>query len=91
MTNDPRESRPAQGSIFGKRNKKISTSLDPETVEILEAKARLLGYSTFSEFVADVLTINARGVSMLTTLHAERLKAAATIGAELPPLSEGSD
>lgn len=85
MTDDTRESRPAHPSIFGKRTKKISTSLDEGTVEILQAKARALGYPTFAEFLADVLTANARGVSTVGSLLVERLKAAATIGAESKP------
>lgn len=86
----PKESRPANASIFGKRTEKVSTSLDEGTVQILKAKARALGYATFAEYMAEVLTINARGVSMVTNLHVERVKAAATIGVETPPSEEQS-
>lgn len=81
----PRESRPANAGVFGKRTEKVSTSLDPETKRLATAKARALGYTTLAEWMADLITVNVRGLGAVTTLLADRLKAAVTIGAESNP------
>lgn len=76
----PRQSRPARGGVFGKRTETVKTLVDPETKEIHERRARLLGYSTLSEYLAELLTVNAHGLDVVKSMHAERLDGVASIG-----------
>lgn len=78
-----RESRPSNPSVFGKRTAAVKTTVDPDTKLLLEAKARALGYPTLAEFLADVLTANARGVFMVKSVMNDRIERAVRIGPEL--------
>lgn len=80
MSGPAKLSRPAHAWAFGKRNRPAKTMLDDETLDLAKRKARLLGYSSFAEFMADVVTVNVRGEDAVATLHAERLRMAARIG-----------
>lgn len=80
MTARAKESRPAHAWAFGKRDKPAKTMLDAETLELAHKKARLLGYTTFAEWMADVLTGNVRGADQVATVHAERIRRACETG-----------
>lgn len=85
----PKLSRPAARWPFGKRTQVAKTTLDEETLEMAQRKARALGYDTLAEFLADVITANVRGVDTVANLHAQRLRRAVEIGPVTDQLGEG--
>lgn len=75
-----RESRPAGRPPFGKRTERLKASVDPDTKELLAAKARLLGYRSLGEYTSKVLTDDARGIVDRTKVHGERVREGGEIG-----------
>lgn len=83
-------SRPGRGPIFGKRTEVMKTLVDPETKLIHEQRARALGYATLSEYLSEKLIVDAHGLAMVTSMHADRLRAVAGMGTEpVPPAPAG--
>lgn len=88
MTDDAaKESRPARPGMYGKRDTPLKTSVDAETRELADRKARLLGYETTAAWLCELVTTNVRGVETVANLHADRVRRVAIIG---PVLDEES-
>ena len=75
-------SRPDRASLFGKRSEPARTLLAPATKEGLTELWRSLGFSSESEFIANLIETRVHGQGTVEKLAVERLRRASGIGQE---------